>query len=317
MDARLDRLIATLGAAGDRTIEEVAAEHGVDPAAIVATRRALGLPAQRATPTYGAELDEHAELLRFALEAGVPIEALVTLDRTIGTAMASIVGATQDMVRDLLGDTPAAERDLAAAELVQTLLPALDRVLVRTFREHGRQLLAQEAVAQALLDDGAAEPQARTVAVGFADLVGFTALGQREGAAQLARVAGELERLALDALAPGASLVKVLGDGVLLVAEQPAALLATATRLRDAVRGDGKLPELRVGLALGPALPRAGDWYGPAVNLASRLTALAPVGGVVADPTFAAATPDAPWTAAGRREVRGLEGPVALQRLDG
>jgi adenylate cyclase len=43
------------------------------------------------------------------------------------------------------------------------------------------------------------------------------------------------------------------------------------------------LPAARAGLALGPLLARAGDYFGPAVNLAARLVERAEAGMVIVD----------------------------------
>src|SRR5690349_4072280 len=69
---------------GDRTLEQIAADAGVDVDDLERTRRALGPPAQRGAPIYGDALADHAERLRFATAAGVPVEALVDVNRVIG-----------------------------------------------------------------------------------------------------------------------------------------------------------------------------------------------------------------------------------------
>ena len=60
----------------------------------------------------------------------------------------------------------------------------------------------------------------------------------------------------------------------MFVSPEPAPLVAVALALVDAVAGRG-LPSLRAGIAVGPALLRAGDFYGHSVNLASRVTGVA------------------------------------------
>src|SRR6188472_1605876 len=57
-------------AEGGRTLEEIAADHGVELDALIATRRAVGLPAEPGLAVYGTPVDEHAERLRVALAAG-------------------------------------------------------------------------------------------------------------------------------------------------------------------------------------------------------------------------------------------------------
>ena len=71
-------------------------------------------------------------------------------------------------------------------------------------------------------------------------------------------------------------LVKTIGDAALIVGPDADPMLALALDLVDAADAEGEdFPQLRVGMAAGPALSRAGDWYGRPVNLASRVTAIA------------------------------------------
>ena len=82
----------------------------------------------------------------------------------------------------------------------------------------------------------------------------------------------------------------------------------------DAAGAD--FPQLRAGVTYGPVLSRGGDWFGRPVNLASRLTALARAGSVLATREVRDATADTPvrWSSAGARRVRGLPEPVPLYR---
>ena len=58
---------------------------------------------------------------------------------------------------------------------------------------------------------------------------------------------------------------------------------ALALDLADAVREKPDGPDVRVGLAYGPILPVMGDVFGPTVNLAARLTAIARPGTIIVD----------------------------------
>ena len=93
-------------------------------------------------------------------------------------------------------------------------------------------------------------------------------------------------------------------------------LLELALDLVDAAAAEGDdFPQLRVGMAAGPALSRAGDWYGRPVNLASRVTAIARPGSVLATREVRdAASEDYRWSPAGARSLKGVDGPVRLYR---
>jgi adenylate cyclase len=102
----------------------------------------------------------------------------------------------------------------------------------------------------------------------------------------------------------------------MLSASEPGALLGAALELLDAADSEGEdFPQLRAGAALGRAVPRAGDWFGRPVNLASRVTAVARPGSLLAERELReAAGEDYRWSYAGERRLRGIRGAVALFR---
>src|SRR5208283_1861906 len=81
---------------------------------------------------------------------------------------------------------------------------------------------------------------------------------------------------------PPVRLVKTIGDAAMFASVEPQPLLDAALRLLDAADAEGQdFPQMRAGGALGPALPRAGDWFGRPVNLASRITQVARPGSLL------------------------------------
>ena len=114
--------------------------------------------------------------------------------------------------------------------------------------------------------------RAATAAVAFADLVGFTELGETIPSEELGSVAGRLSRLAEEVVEPPAR--DRQGDrrrGDARGARAGAAGRGDAAARRGLRRAEG-LPAIRAGIAYGPAVNRWGDWYGSTVNVASRLT---------------------------------------------
>jgi adenylate cyclase len=224
--------------------------------------------------------------------------------------MATIASAARDTMETLLAQTDDEEsvRALRAAEATEALLPDFEQVLVYALGEHVRELVRLAAGTRLAR---AGEPDVREVAIAFADLVDFTGLGDRLAPNELAEVAERFETLAFEALEPGVSVVKTIGDEVMLASPDPAALVASVVALIGAVEGSD-LPPIRAGAAAGPARHRAGDWYGRTVNLASRLTALAEPGTLSADPGLVAATPAVAWRPDGKRAVPGFDAPVEV-----
>jgi adenylate cyclase len=157
-------------------------------------------------------------------------------------------------------------------------------------------------------------PGARAVAVAFADVVGFTQLGEQMPPEDLGLVAIRLADLARDVVASPVQFVKTIGDAVMLVCSDPLTLLVTVLDLVDAAAAED-FPRLRVGLAFGNAVNRAGDWYGSPVNLASRVTGAAPAGTVRVNESARKAIgdpPDIKWSSPEARHLKGIRGEVRL-----
>jgi adenylate cyclase len=114
-------------------------------------------------------------------------------------------------------------------------------------------------------------PGARQVTVAFADLVGFTELGEMVAPEELEHIASRLAELARDVVVAPVRFVKTIGDAVMFVSSDALSLLNVVLDLVSAAAAHD-LPRLRVGIASGWAVSHAGDWYGSPVNLASRIT---------------------------------------------
>jgi adenylate cyclase len=109
----------------------------------------------------------------------------------------------------------------------------------------------------------------------------------------------------------------MIGDAAMLVAPEPDPVLAAALELVEAADARGeRFPQLRAGVACGEAIGRGGDWYGHPVNLASRITAVAYPGSVLAtNEVREAADGDYRWSEAGLKRFKGIEGRVGLNRV--
>ena len=309
-----------LGGAARHTAAEVAAAAGIDTQLLVAALAALGLPPLEPSQRRlnDGDIDE-ARRMRAALDAGLSDEQVVDANRVIGRAMAQVAAALRQLVGEAFVIAGDAE-DVVAARLeaaVGALMPSVGPKLEHAFALHLRELLRSDAIDAAVLRRGALAADG-TLSVAFADLVGFTWLGGQIPPDELGRIARRLEELARAALHPPVRLVKTIGDAVMLVAADPVALVHTLLALveaaDDAARADG-FPRLRAGAATGAASERDGDVYGAAVNLASRLTAIARPGSVLADDaTHDTVGEAATWSFAGERRIRGLPGEQRLFR---
>jgi adenylate cyclase len=295
---------------------ELADRAGIDPELFAQALAALGMPATGDRRFGDADL-EGARRLRTALDSGLPADRIVDVNRVIGRAMAQVAAAIHSLVGETYlhaGDTEdvVAARYAAAA---QALLPTLGPTLEHAFALHLRELLRGDTIDAATLRTGSLAGTEQ-LAVAFADLVGFTWLGGTVPPEELGRVARRLEALARDVARPPVRLVKLIGDAVMLVSPDPAPLLDAVLALVDAAAAEGEgFPQLRAGVALGAARERDGDVYGHAVNVASRLTAIARPGSVLADEHVHDALGErVAWSFAGERRVRGLADDVRLFR---
>jgi len=155
---------------------------------------------------------------------------------------------------------------------------------------------------------------AQEMAVCFADLVGFTTLGGQVETAELGSVITKFGELAADVAGSQVRLVKTIGDAAMLTSREPAPLVRAALSLLDAIEA-AELPSVRAGVAFGPALPRAGDLYGHAVNLASRVTGIARAGSVLCTSEVRDAAPvEFDWSYAGKHSLKGLGESIPLYR---
>jgi adenylate cyclase len=202
---------------------------------------------------------------------------------------------------------------LRFAELAEQLTPAFAPILVAAFTAHLRDSVQRGVLGLAELEAGDIAG-AHDIAVCFADLVGFTRLGGQVEVGELSTVAGRLASLSASLTKAPVRLVKTIGDAAMLVSPEPAPLVKVALKLVEAF-AEQELPSLRAGIAFGPALLRAGDYYGNSVNLASRVTGVARPGSVLCTREIRDAARDAfSWSAAGRHKLKGVTGPTPLYR---
>ncbi|MFD4366819.1 adenylate/guanylate cyclase domain-containing protein [Rhodococcus sp. NPDC058521] len=164
------------------------------------------------------------------------------------------------------------------------------------------------------------ETSSRDLVVGFADIVGYTSLTRRIGARELSDLLERFEYTSTEVIARNHGwVVKTVGDEVMFAAESVADAAEIGTSLHESVLPDHDDPQLRVGLAFGPALVRFGDLYGSVVNTAARLTSTARPGTVLVGDNFAAqleGTPGWRLRQLRPRRVRGIRKlePYVLRR---
>ncbi|HXR28177.1 MAG TPA: adenylate cyclase regulatory domain-containing protein [Solirubrobacteraceae bacterium] len=304
---------------GERyTLAQVAERASVELEFLMMAQRAMGLPI--AEPEEAVYTDADVELSRMvhvSQAAGISAEENLELLRVLGRGLSQAAEALRALPLKLVLEPGISEYDLAVryAEATAQLYPLLDPLLRNMLTLHLRHATQSEVVS-AMERSGGRLPGSREVAVCFADLVGFTRIGEEVPPDELGRLAVRLEALANDVAEPPVRLVKTIGDAAMLASADTEPLLEAALRLIDAADAEGSdFPQLRAGAALGLALPRAGDWFGAPVNLASRITSVARPGSLLADrPVRDAAWHSYRWSFAGARRLHGIREPVPLFR---
>lgn len=319
---RLTLLPVERGIAGDGpryTPREIAELSGGDLGLLQRASAALGLPypdPDERTLT-GADL-EAARRVKAFLDAGLPEDGIIQVARTIGIGTSRIADANRELIRRTLlqpGDT---ERDLALrfAAAAEHMLPIFEPTLLYAQRAHLLEQIRRDVIGTADLASGELGSTTE-LSICFADLVGFTKLGEEIHPEELGLVAGRLEEMATAVAEPPVRLVKTIGDAAMLVSIEAEAMTDAALRLVEASEEEGEeFPSLRAGLARGLAVGQAGDYYGRPVNLASRITGIAKPGSVLADMATKQAAPESfEYSYAGERRLKGFEARLKLYRV--
>jgi adenylate cyclase len=279
-----------LGGARRYTRAQVAEQADVDIELARTLWRALGFADVEDDKVAFTDRDVEAlRTVRWLVASGVIAEdAQLYVTRAMGQSLSRLADWQVATITEAL-EQPGEMRPEEATAVARELVPVMEALIGYVWRRH----LA--ATAGRVLAGSAADPIAGSavtgsMAVGFADLVGFTSLTRNVDEGELADLVERFEGVAADVVAGcGGRVVKTVGDEVMFTAADAATGAETAMTLAERIGADADLPELRVGVAYGTLLSRLGDVYGEPVNLASRLTSTARPGSVLVDKEMAAA----------------------------
>lgn len=285
----------------------LAAAAGIDEEFARRLWRAVGFPDVPPGAEVFTDRDVDAARLAFTQAPARDIEqgTLLQQIRVISGSLARVAAVEATGFTEVLEDMHAAGRsddDIALAILTDAHLADVGVLIDYVHRLQLRAAVWRRSVLAAAPDVA--------VAVGFADLAGYTKLSSALDSTELSNLVGRWEAVAYDTMAAhGARVVKTIGDEVMYVG-LPDETVAASLALRDAARAEG-LPALRIGLSAGPVISRDGDYFGPVVNLASRLTELAEPGELLVpaglrDELNPSSGTDIRWVAKGSPAVRSI-----------
>jgi adenylate cyclase len=292
-----------------RTLAQAAEECGLEPELIRRIWTSAGFSAD-SLERIG---EEDIQLLRYmasVLDAGFPLVAFLQLVRVYGLALAQIADAEvklfhlyvhEPLMRDGVDGLEIAETmEAMASQLLPLASPIMDRVHQRMLQH----FVGQDIVGHLELEDGDELGRLR-VAIAFADLAGYTRLTEEAGEEEALDVVERFVEAVEETLPEEARVVKTIGDAVMVVGADPATLVDWAVGFQELHAGQRPLP--RIGVHAGDTLYRDGDYYGRAVNLASRVGARAAGGEVlVTDAVVGAAGPHLEFEPIGEVKLKGF-----------
>ena len=269
---------AILGETPEFNAIEVAEATGVTLEEARRLWRALGFPEHGLENAYTDADTQALSTMISAVRADlIDFDLAVNLTRAVGQTMARLadweVSTLVSRVDELAADPGTDEgRTGSALRLIEQIKGPFEDLLIYVWRRH---LAAAVARVEALRSN---EEDLNTVqlTVGFADIVSFTALSNRLTEERIGDLVELFESRCADVVtAQGGRVIKSIGDSVLFVSEDPVGAYDIAEGIINVVGRDSRMPDIRLGLASGSVVMRLGDVFGPPVNLAARLTAVA------------------------------------------
>ncbi|HEU4393167.1 MAG TPA: adenylate/guanylate cyclase domain-containing protein [Solirubrobacterales bacterium] len=275
------------GAEETLTVAEVAAETGLEPELIERILVILGTPKGR---QRNLTQDDAAALRHCArvLAAGFPLVAFLQLVRVYVQSLRRIADAEvrlfhlyvhEPLIRDAV---PELEMAAEMGELAADILPLAAPLTEYLHNRYLRFFIDQDVVGH--MESGLGTDTAEmelgqvTVTLCFIDLTGFTRYTEEEGDMEALDVVENFVETVESTLPREATIVKTIGDEVMVVSPDAAALTEWAVEFLGSFP---QRPQPRVGIHCGEAVYRDGDYFGSQVNLTHRVVNRALAGEVL------------------------------------
>jgi adenylate cyclase len=308
------------------TAAELAESTGVDLDQARRLWRALGFPEHGGATAFTRSDAKALSTLVGLVDSGlIDFDLAVRLTRAVGQTMArlsdwevsALLARVLELAREQRGasDDGSGDRLDIGLRMIEEFSEPFEALLIYVWRRH---LAAAVARIEAL---GAREEDLHTtrLTVGFADIVHFTALSNQLSEERIGDLVELFEARCADVVAgQRGRVIKSIGDSVLFVHEDPIAAYEIAEGIIAVVGRDSRMPDVRVGLASGLVVLRLGDVFGPPVNMAARLTAVARRNRIIIDAETAGLLPASEFETRRlpARPVRGfgIVEPVAVRR---
>jgi adenylate cyclase len=268
------------------TVESVAAGTGLEPELIERILAILGTPLGQERRLLSPEDVKALRHCARVLAAGFPLVAFLQLVRVYVQSMRRIADAEvrlfhlyvhEPLIRDALPELEIAEEmGELAADILPLAAPLTDYLHTRYLRYFTEQDVVGHMEAD--LDAAASHLGQVPVTLCFIDLTGFTRYTEEEGDLEALDVVENFVETVQATLPPEATIVKTIGDEVMVVSPDPASLTEWAVGLLDRFP---ERPRPRVGIHYANAFYRDGDYFGTHVNLVHRVVDRAQAGEVL------------------------------------
>jgi adenylate cyclase len=267
------------------TLDDAAEETGLEPELIERIWTSMGFSRH----DLDALTEEDMQALRWVasvLAAGFPLVAFLQLTRVYGQSLSQIADAETRLFHIYVHEplmregVPSMEMAEEMADLGRDLLPLASPIMDYIHQRYLSYFSEQDVVGHMEADvDGASSYGRVKVAIAFADLAGYTRYVEEEGEEEALSYVERFIDAVGDTLPEGARVLKTIGDEVMVVAQDTAALVDWAVGFSRLYADERPAP--RIGVNAGPVLYRDGDYFGREVNLASRVVARARGGEVL------------------------------------
>ena len=267
------------------TVEEVAAETGLEPELVERILTILGTPTERERLLSPNDVQALRHCAR-VLAAGFPLVAFLQLVRVYAQSLRRIADAEvrlfhlyvhEPLIRDGVPELEMAEQ---MGGLAGDLLPLASPLIDYLHTRYLRFFLEQDVIGHMESELEAASHLGQVpVALCFIDLTGFTRYTEEEGDLEALDVIENFVEAVESTLPPEATIVKTIGDEVMVVSPDAVSLTKWAVGL---LARFPERPQPRVGVHYANAVYRDGDYFGTHVNLAHRVVSRAQAGEVLA-----------------------------------
>jgi adenylate cyclase len=253
-----------------------------------------------------------------ALSAGLPLVAFLQMCRVYGQAAAQVADAEvrlfhlyvhEPLMREGIPGLQMAEE---MEDLTRQLLPLASPIMDHLHQRFLHHFVEQDVIGhmEADLGDTQLDLGRLRVAIAFADLAGYTRLTEEQGEEEAVGAVERFVEAVEHTLPDDARVIKTIGDEVMVVGSDPAALVDWAVGFQQLMT---ERPLPRIGVHYGETLYRDGDYYGREVNLAARVAARSAGGEVIVTrPVVDAAGPHLEFERIGEVRLKGFTEPTEL-----